>query len=198
MANGRYIGTAPGIVKLLHIVFGVIAIGCGGHSYESEYVFERVFLWTTVTFFVISFIYLVIHLVSEGVPRSTANKGIDMIYHVFAGILLLVAGSLMIASVKKYDKAHCDPNPWEIRCQRRKKEKLAAGSFSIINGIFYLIAVVLIAVQKYDDPDMQWESRVRGYPSMQTKTTEPNPNPTTRLTTTTTTTTAHHDTQDDE
>jgi len=98
--------------------------------------------------------------------------------------------------VKKYDKAHCEYNPWELNCQPRKKEKLAGGSFSIINGIFYLIAVVLIAVQKYDDPDMQWESRVRGYPSMQTKTTESAPTPTTRLTTTTTTTTAHHDTDD--
>jgi len=196
-ANGRYIGTAPGIVKLLHIVFGVIAIGCGGHSYESEYPFERIFLWTTVVFFVISFIYLLIHLVSDGVPRSTANKAIDMFYHVLAGILLIVAGSLMIASVKKYDKAHCLINPWEVRCQDRKKAKLAGGSFSIINGIFYLIAVALIAVQKYDDPDMQWETRGRGgYPSMQTKTTTAEPTPTTRLTTTNTTT-SHHDNEDD-
>jgi len=194
--NARYVGTAPGLVKLLHIVFGVIAIGCGGHSYESEYPLERIFLWTTVTFFIISFIYLLIHLASDGVPRSTANKGIDMLYHVLAGIFLIVAGSLMIASVKKYDKAHCQYNPWELNCQPRKKAKLAGGSFSIINGIFYLICVVLIAVQKYDDPDMQWETRGRGYPSMQTKTTEPTA--TTRLTTTTTTTTSHHDTEEDQ
>jgi len=161
--NVKYIGTAPGFFKILHIVFGAIAIGCGGSSYESEYWFERAFLWSAVVFFVISFFYLLAHLGAESVSMSPANKGIDIVYHVIAGLLLIIGGSLMIASVKRYDKDHCNTNPWGIECQEKKPSKLAGGSFSIINGIFYLITVALIGMQKQEDPDINWDTRIRGY-----------------------------------
>lgn len=125
-------------------IFGAIAIGCGGHSFESEYVFERVFLWSTVTCFIISFLYFLLHFLSDGVSRSSANKGVvtkseimfiktiliilklqDILYHVLAGILLIIGGALMVASVKKYDRDHCNVLPWGPPCQLRKSEKLA-------------------------------------------------------------------------
>lgn len=95
----------------------------------------------------------------------------------------------MIASVKKYDKQYCDPNPWGVSCQERKSVKLAGGvsiiiiiqficinyplfkfqSFSIINGIFYLITVALIGMQKKEDPDINWDTRIRGYQAASAK-----------------------------
>ncbi|OXA61442.1 uncharacterized protein LOC110863385 [Folsomia candida] len=166
--NGSYAGTAPGFFKILHIIFGAIAIGCGS-QYDSEFVFERVFLWSAVTCFILSIVYLLGHLMSKSLAQSSAVKGFDVVYHILAGILLLVGGSLMIASVKKYDKQYCDPNPWGVSCQERKSVKLAGGSFSIINGIFYLITVALIGMQKKEDPDINWDTRIRGYQAASAK-----------------------------
>jgi len=160
--NARYVGTPAGIMKLIHIIFGAIAIGCGGHAYFSEYVFERVFVWGTVTCFVISFFYLIAHLASDGLARSGANKGVDMFYHVVGGLLLIISGALMIASTKDFDKHHCTPLPWGPPCQKGKTEKFVGGSFSIINGVFYLIAVAVIGIQREEEP-MEWDRGIKGY-----------------------------------
>jgi len=161
--NMRYVGSPAGLIKILHIIFGAITIGCGGASYYTEYVFERTFLWGAVTCFVISFLYLLAHLASDGLTRSGGNRGVDMVYHVFGGLLLLIGGALMIASVKDFDKNHCNPLPWGNPCQNNKTEKLVGGSFAIINGVLYLIAVPLIAMQREEPETMDWERGIKGY-----------------------------------
>jgi len=171
--NLKYIVSRSGILKILHLVFGAIALGCGGHSLFSEYIFERYFLGAVIACFAITFINLIVHMLIKSLQGVQLAKLIDFIYQIIGGILLIVAGSLLITSGKKYDKDHCKSIPpgWDtFKCQNLS-EKLAGGSFAIINAVFYFIAAASVAVDKDDTEDFENYSKNYGYDKDYGKTT---------------------------
>jgi len=148
MANVKHLTSPAGLVQILHLVFGIIAIGCGAASYESQFFRECFFFGTVVALLITTVISLIINLIS-------GNQGIRAVMsalHFIGGILLITGGTLMILSVGSIQKDYCTPQPWGGDCNFNKPIKLTAASFSIINGIFFFVESVLIVLVKNDDP----------------------------------------------
>ncbi|CAL8125637.1 unnamed protein product [Orchesella dallaii] len=154
MANAKHLSSPAGLVQILHLVFGIIAIGCGAASYESQFFRERFFFWTAVALLITSVITLIINIISgnQGVRAGMAAL------HFVGGILLITGGTMMIMSVGVIEKDYCTPRPWGGDCNFNKSKKLAAASFSIINGIFFFAESVLIVLVKNEDPIEGYEN----------------------------------------
>jgi len=156
MANAKHLTSPAGLVQILHLVFGAIAVGCGAVSYESQFFKDRFFIWSVVTCLIVSVVLLILHVIS-------GNQGVRVVsaaIHVIGGFVLLTAGTLMVLSVGHIKNNLCLGWPWgdpNEMCNWDKDKKLAAASFGIINGIFYLLGAVLIIMVKSDDDEAYLE-----------------------------------------
>jgi hypothetical protein len=188
-ANIKYLGTLPGLAKLGTIVLGVFAVGLGGHGYEKSLYNivwrfataivsnvpgveldpdapglqrEAFFLSIVGLFLIFSVLSLLCHILNEELSYTKTNKMVDIGIHAAGALLLIIAGSLMIASANKIDdfchiipddatdspdeierilsKAKSDSD--DIRCQYQG-EKIFGGIFGILNSFaFGFVALV--------------------------------------------------------
>jgi hypothetical protein len=143
--NFSYAGTGQGVIKIVHIVFGLISAACMAAAYSDEEFKVRFFFGSVLTVFLVSIIYFIVHLVSEEVAYSGANRIVSALYHFIGAALLIVAASLFLELTVSENK-HCRPpagyDPIKELCGNYDT-KLTAGAFSIMNGVLYLVATVL-------------------------------------------------------
>ncbi|OXA48692.1 uncharacterized protein LOC110855028 [Folsomia candida] len=106
---------------------------------------ERTFVAFTIIIFVLSIANIVVGFLID--PKK--NKIPDTGYHAVAGVILLIAGCLMIAAARGIDSAMV---PEGIPSEARKSlwkglkysNKLAGGSMAIIDGLLYVITAGVI------------------------------------------------------
>jgi len=154
--NFGYAGSPVGLMKIVNIVFGLVSLGCIAATFEEQEIRERYFFGAIVTCFVVSLVYFLVHLISQGVAYSFVNKTIDALYHFIGAMLLIVGASLFLQLIVTFNQKYCDdipasldPNP--ALCGGTYHTKISAGAFGLINGVFYLLTLALRLLDPNDD-----------------------------------------------
>jgi len=160
--NFGYAGTCNGVIKIVHILFGLISSACAIASFNNEYFRERFLVGVVISFFIGSLLYFLVHLASEEVTYHNINRILGVAYHFIGAGLLIVAASLFLELVVT-DNGHCRPPAGFDRSRElcsKFDTKISAGSFALINGVLYLVATVLTGISSsgVDDGDDVYKS----------------------------------------
>ncbi|XP_055389771.1 uncharacterized protein LOC129618795 isoform X1 [Condylostylus longicornis] len=135
--NTGYFKSIPGLLKLLELILGIICVGIISYYFDYSLVFyvalkrsyEIFFLCITVTFMIGTFLIVLACLISLGTGTIMSKTIFEVVYHLFAGILLIIAGLIVVITISDYnvnkDKYNCT---------------LAAGIIALVNGVLYLIS----------------------------------------------------------
>jgi len=117
-----------GSMRLFTLIIGAIDLGITAHSYERVRD-EEFFLYTVAVLFIVSVILAIIAFVGVHNSAVLVRKA-DYVYHVIGGIILLVAGIMMMISV------------FDIGDHRSKTayyvERIACGVLGIVNALIYM------------------------------------------------------------
>jgi len=160
--NFGYAGTCNGVIKIVHILFGLISSACAIASFNNEHFRERFLAGVVTAFFILSLLYFIVHLASEEVTYHSVNKIAGTIYHFIGAGLLIVAASLFLELVVS-DNRYCSPPEGFDRSHQlcsKFDTKVSAGSFALMNGVLYLVATVLTGISSsgVDDGDDVYKS----------------------------------------
>jgi len=120
--------TGPnGSMRLFTLILGAIDCGITADSYYKGIRDEDFFFWTVVVLLIVSVILAVLVLIGVHNSADLVKKA-DYVYHAIAGIVLLIAGILMIISVFHYGNQHSTG---------KYVERLASAIIGIINALVY-------------------------------------------------------------
>jgi len=121
--------TGPnGSLRVFTLILGAIDLGITADSYYKGIRDEDFFFWTVVVCLIVSAILAVAALLGIHSNAELVKKG-DYIYHVVAGIILLIAGILMIISVIHYGDREGSTGIYI--------ERMASAIIGILNALIY-------------------------------------------------------------
>jgi hypothetical protein len=128
MAIDTGVFTGPtGSLRLFTLILGAIDCGITADSYYNGVRDEDFFFWTVVVLLIVSVILAVVALLGIHNDAVFVRKG-DYVYHFIGGIVLLIAGILMLISVFHYGNQHTTG---------KYVERIAAGVIGILNALIY-------------------------------------------------------------
>jgi len=117
-----------GSLRLFTLILGAIVVGVAADCYDRNVDDEKFFFWTSVVLLIVSAVLAVaafLGILSEAIFVRKGDSG----FHVIGGLVVLVAGVLMLISVI---------NQGDNRGSTGKYvERLAAGILGILNALIY-------------------------------------------------------------
>lgn len=116
-----------GSMRLFTIILGAIVVGITADSYLRNVQEEEFFFWTAVVLLIVSAVLVVaafLGILDDAVFVKKADSG----FHVIGGIVVLVAGVLMLISVVHYGEGNSTA---------KYVQRLAAGILGILNALIY-------------------------------------------------------------
>jgi len=126
--NTGYLKTIPGILKLVQLILGAVAVGIIGWYYGNFFNTEILFfLLMATTFLIGTFCLLVSCLFSLSTGGIISKTIYELIYHTIGAILLIVSSVILIVYLNKHNTYYDD-------------KFMIAAVIGLINGILYAIS----------------------------------------------------------
>ncbi|XP_021968407.1 uncharacterized protein LOC110863415 isoform X4 [Folsomia candida] len=164
LLNIGYFKTIPGILKLLHIVLGIVCVSLVGHyiAYHKIhqatrgpsfshipdhglFIPELFFLLIATTCLIASTLLLISCLISIATATILPKTVFEIVYHVAAMILLLLSAIIYIVKIEGEYTYKSDAYKYKSDAFKYTPEaykaRLSAGIIGIINSILYGVAV---------------------------------------------------------
>jgi len=116
-----------GSLRLFTLILGAIVVGLAADCYHRNVNDEEFFFWTAVILLIVSVILAIAAFLGIMSSADLVKKA-DSGYHVIGGLVMLVAGVLMLISVINYGDSNSTA---------KFVERLAAGIIGILNALIY-------------------------------------------------------------
>ncbi|CAL8100603.1 unnamed protein product [Orchesella dallaii] len=154
LLNVGYLKTLPGVLKLIHVILGIVTVSLLGHYiayHKNQYIYrqgpnyihiadhaifipELFFLLIATTCLITSTLLLFSCLISIATATIIPKTVLEVIYHIVAAVLLIIASICYLVNIEQELK-----NARVVRSSY--SGRLAAAVVGIVNSIFYAIAV---------------------------------------------------------
>jgi len=151
LLNVGYFKTVPGILKLLHILIGIVVVTLVGHYiayHKYQFIYTRgpnfrhvpdhglfipelFFLLIATTCLISSMLLLISCIVSIATATILPKTVFEIVYHLAATILLLLSAAIYLYFVVNEYNHSTDAY----------RARLAAGALGIVNSLLYGLAV---------------------------------------------------------
>jgi len=118
---------AGGSLRLFTIILGAIVVGLTADSYRRGVQYEDFFFWTAVVLLIVSVVFAVAKFLGITGDAVFVRKG-DSVFHLIAGIVLLIASGLMLYSI--VDTGNNSSTGKYV-------QRIAAGAIGLINALIY-------------------------------------------------------------
>ncbi|CAG7719822.1 unnamed protein product [Allacma fusca] len=173
LLNIGYFKTVPGILKVLHVILGVIAVALVGHyisfhknvyrTYQPEhslFVPELFFLLIATTCMIASFLLLVSCLISIATATILPKTVFEVVYHLVATVTLLIASIVYIVEVNNSFKAYYKGNNYNLRIAAAEVIFFAPLIFLLLVASANLMGVVVARNKGYHDPEPGYGAKI--------------------------------------
>jgi len=124
--NCNIFNEMSGRLKILTIIFGIVAVGLSVDHYYKELSDEEAFFGSIIVCLIVSGILAFLSII--GLTDNDNMKAVDKYFHMLAAILLVIVSSLFIVSVDKHGTR---------LGQKFYNQRMSAGAFGLINGVLY-------------------------------------------------------------